>query len=59
MSENYYEISIVFGADKETADAIFEELSDSNILCRGVGEGEAHVCGIDVAASMGPWDPDE
>lgn len=57
--EPWYEINIVLQADFETAEAIFEELADSNILCGGAGEGEGHVCERDMVATMKPFDPDE
>lgn len=58
-TEPWYEITIVVQADFETAEAIFEELGDSNLICGGVGEGEDHVCQRDMVATMSPFDPDE
>lgn len=57
-TESWYEINIVIQADFDTAEAIFEELADSNILCGGIGEGMDHVCQRDMVATMSPFDPD-
>lgn len=59
MTDPWYEINIIVQADFETAEAIFEELSDSDLICGGSGDGMDHVCQRDMVMTMGPFDPDE
>lgn len=57
-TEPWFEINIVVQADQETANAIFEELSDLDLICGGTGEGIDHVCQRDMVMTMTPFDPD-